>query len=361
MIKSNDLALADLSIHREQAAVGPVTEIVFKAFKRGADPTEVKQCLGFIRFKGRDRVGTVEITNLKATLQPWHLLIGGTEKRGEEDQAGAHGEGLKLAALVWMRSAQNNHLRCCSGGFNWTFNFTKDRSLVVTLHRINKDGKKARRPPKSASKIFTPELEADRDVQFIIGESRKGRNEKGVEVQRGPIQQTAFESWSKAALFLNQLDQEDTGIISTDYGDLLTAENLRGKIYLKGLLLCEGTKSRSASLTGFPLWFGYNFADGHTNRERKSLKNPSEESRAMCQILSSAIREDPELIGALVDMFNSETVYADVACAEKHWSGKIGLLIRDYLLREEFADRWLYCSEDMSKVQSSFIDFKSCY
>lgn len=118
IIKLNNLALADLFIHRKQAAASPVTEIVFKAFKRGANPTKVKQCLGFIRFKGRDHIGTVEITNLKATLQPWHLLIGGTEKRGEEDQAGAHGEGLKLAALVWMHSAQNNHLRCYSGGFN---------------------------------------------------------------------------------------------------------------------------------------------------------------------------------------------------------------------------------------------------
>lgn len=58
----------------------------------------------------------------------------------------------------------------------------------------------------------------------------------------------------------------------------------------------------------------------------------------MCKILSSAIREKLELAGALVDMFNNETVYADVACADKYWSVQVGVLIRDHLLREEFAD-----------------------
>lgn len=59
----------------------------------------------------------------------------------------------------------------------------------------------------------------------------------------------------------------------------------------------------------------------------------------MCQILSSAVREKPELIGAVIDMFNNETVYANVSCADKYWSEKVGLLIRDYLLKQEFADR----------------------
>lgn len=349
---------ADFCVHREEAFAGRTTEIVFKAFERGADRSDVSKCRGFIRYGGRDGAGTIEITNRGATLQPWHLQIGGTSKRGAEDQAGAHGEGLKLAALVLLRSTQNNNLRCQSTGFNWNFNF-KNKCLVVSVHRIDVTREEVRRPRKSASKIATPEVEADKDVQFIIGESRGGRDEKGSQVKRGPVQQTAFESWTKAALFLTQVNNEDSGIISTHHGDLLTSENLRGKIYLKSLLLLEGTDSRSASITGRPLWFGYNFAGGQTNRERESVKTASEESRAMCLILSNAINAKPELIGALVDILNTtELDYADVACADKHWPRDIGLLIRGYLLRGEFADRWLYCGEHMNKVEKPHMIFK---
>lgn len=341
---------ADFWIHREEASTGRTTEIVFKAFERGADPTEVEMCLGFIRFKGRDGAGTVEITNLNAKLQTWHLQIGGTSKRGAEDQAGAHGEGLKLAALVFMRSNQNNHLRCQSSGFNWNFNF-RNECLAVTVHRMETTRKEALLPRKSTCKIVTPEVVADHDVQFILGETRGGRDETGLQVKRGPVQQTAFESWIKVALFLPQHSNEDIGAISTYYGDLLTAENQRGKLYLKGLLLCESAKSGSASLTGRPLWFGYNFKNGKTNRERQSVTTASEESRAMCQILSGAIKAKPEMVGALVDILNTiAPEYADVAATEKYWSREVGLSIKCFLLREEFADRWLYYCEDMNKV-----------
>lgn len=351
IVASNDISLADLCIHREEASAGRTTEIVFKAFERGADRSDVNQCRGFIRFDGRDGAGTVEITNLRASLQPWHLQIGGTSKRGDEDQAGAHGEGLKLAALVFMHSNQNNHLRCQSTGFNWNFNF-RNECLAVTVHRIDLSRKAAGQPQKSILKIATPEVVADKDVQFIIGENRGGRNEKGIQVKRGPVQQTTFESWTKVALFLTQLDNEDGGTISTFHGDLLTAENLRGNIYLKGLLLSDGTKFPSASVSGNPLWFGYNFKDGQTNRERESVATAFAESKAMCQILSAAVKTKPEMIGALVDILNTtEPEYADVAAPEKYWSREVGLLIRSYLLKEGFSDRWFYCAKDMNEVQ----------
>lgn len=355
IIQSQDLCPADFCIHFEEASADHETEIVFKAFNRGADRDDVNECLGFIRFHGRNGAGTIEITNRGASLQPWHLQIGGTSKKGNEDQAGAHGEGLKLAGLVFLRRAQNNHLRCQSTGFNWHFNF-KNECLVVVVHRIDLAQEETRSPRKRAYKIPTPDVVADRDVQFVIGESRSGRDEDGFQVKRGPVQQTAFESWTKAALFLVQSDNENTGVIRTEHGELLTTENLRGKIYLKGLLLCDGTQSRPASITGHPLWFGYNFASGNTDRDRQSVATAYEESRAMCQILSGAIKEKPEMIGSLVDILNDdETDYADVLCAAKDWPREVCMLIRGYLLREKFADRWFYCSDDMNKVQSPYL------
>lgn len=75
----------------------------------------------------------------------------------------------------------------------------------------------------------------------------------------------------------------------------------------------------------------------------------------MCNILSGVMKEKPDMIGALVDILNNtETEYADVTCPEKHWPRDVGLLIRGYLLRDEFADCWFYCSEHVNKVRKPY-------
>lgn len=101
----------------------------------GADDS--KECLGYIRYKGHNGEGTVEITNRSATLQPWYLDIGATSKPGVVSQVGAHGEGLKLALLVLMRGPQDHAVKCRSGGFNWTFNFTTRGRLMARLDRMS--------------------------------------------------------------------------------------------------------------------------------------------------------------------------------------------------------------------------------
>lgn len=108
-----------------------------------------------------------------------------------------------------------------------------------------------------------------------------GQDEKGSQVTRGPVQQSAFESWIKAALFLTRVDNEDSGIISTYHSNLLTTETLRGKTYLKDRLLLKGTNFQSVSITRLPLQLGYTFAGGQTNRERELMNIASKESRAL--------------------------------------------------------------------------------
>ena len=45
-----------------------------------------------------------------------------------------------------------------------------------------------------------------------------------------------------------------------------------------------------ASISSQPLKFGYNFASGRTNRERQSVANAKEESRAILAICSRMSR-----------------------------------------------------------------------
>ncbi|KAH6632518.1 hypothetical protein F5144DRAFT_603256 [Chaetomium tenue] len=94
------------------------------------------------RYKGHNGEGTIDITNRSATLQPWHLDLRGTSKADDDDQAGAHGEGVKLALLVLMRGMQNHSVRCRSGGFNWKFNFTTRGRLIAHLHRMAPEAKR---------------------------------------------------------------------------------------------------------------------------------------------------------------------------------------------------------------------------
>ncbi|KAK7696965.1 hypothetical protein SLS64_014021 [Diaporthe eres] len=354
IIESNNLNPKDFRVTREAKgeaegeATPPAgnTEVLYKAFRRGADD-DIKDCLGFIRYKGRNGAGTVELSNLRATLHPEHLDFGGTSKRGREDLAGAHGEGLKLAALVLMHSRQNHHVICRTGGFTLTFNLTDNGRLVARLRRI-KAQKKARQPKNIA--FPTPAVRANGDVQFIIGEGRDGRNQYGEKVKRSPVQQHNFKSWTKVALFLTNTEGGNNSIISTVHGDLLTSEDLRGNLYLKDLLLRESTTYRSASITGHRLGFGYNFAFGQTNRERQSLADAYEESVSICDILSAALIVKPDLAAKVCNLLNSaQPLYAEAQCNATFWSRDIAVLFKQNLLGGEFAGRWLYSGDEMHK------------
>lgn len=351
IIESNNLAVKDFYVQREAKgeangeATPPKgdTEIVYKAFRRGVKDSP--ECLGFVRYKGRKGQGTVEITNLRAALQTKHLRLGTTNKKQREDQAGAHGEGLKVAAIALMRGAQNHRLSGRSTGFNLSFNFDADGSLCVFANRINLN-----RTQQRKKFVFpTPAVNANGDVQFIIGERQQGRNEFGEKVQRSPVEQQHFKDWTKVALFLTEVEGGDASIISTVYGDLLISADQRGKVYLKGLLVSESTQYHSAIVTRRPLAFGYNFASGRTDRDRRSLVD--DESEAMCKILSEALTIRPDLAGKVCDLLNSaHDRYAEGQCSALSWPSRTALLFKEHLLRGEFANRWLYSSGEMRKV-----------
>ena len=311
-----------------------------------------KEWLGYIRFKGYDGKGSIDITNRSATLQPWHLDLGGTSKAGDAHQAGAHGEGLKIAVLVLMRGRQNHSVRCRSGGFNWKFNFTTRGRLVARLRRmkpeaIHKAQDQARR--LSERKLLPFATNPNSDVQFVIGEAQAGRDEWGGKVRRSPVQREDFDAWTKAALFLQ--DGRNGAIISTDDGDLLTDPQLCGHVYLKGLLLCTSTPTRSASITNQPLKFGYNFAFGTTNRERQSVSGANEEAKAILKIWSSVLAAEPEMVAELSAMLNTtEPRYADVAGATAYMNFATACRLKEYLLGSQFAGKWYYCSGDKNQV-----------
>jgi hypothetical protein len=121
---------------------------------------------------------------------------------------------------------------------------------------------------------------ASTDVCVAIGaEGREvtqvdGRREKG-----SRINVPEFRNWLKVTLDI----KPPKGMIRTPNGDFMLQAEYKGKIYLKGLLLPSGGVSAK------PYDYGYNFAEGHTTRDRVSLSSASQEAKYISAIWSSAI------------------------------------------------------------------------
>ncbi|KAI9147985.1 hypothetical protein HJFPF1_11806 [Paramyrothecium foliicola] len=349
IIKSFNLEEKSFTVILEEKTSGDHIDIVYKV-PNPCVGSEEQEWLGYIRFEGHNGEGTIDICNRSATLQPWHLDLGGTSKANVSDQAGSHGEGLKLAALVLMRGNQNHCLRCRSGGFNWRFNFTTSGRLVVRLRRISRALLKKESKASSLPGLLPFKPQPAQDVQFIVGEKPKGRernrDQLGNEIERRQVRVADFKQWTMAALFLWGKKE---GIISTSLGDLLIDPELRGSIFLKGLLLST-SRNKSASCTGQPLKFGYNFSTGRTNRERLSMANSFEEAKGILAIWNKALVSNPELVKELSDMLNTDLNRpADVSRAVEFLQPEIAIRLKQYLCNGESADRWYYSVKDENK------------
>ncbi|KAI2469199.1 hypothetical protein F4781DRAFT_422109 [Annulohypoxylon bovei var. microspora] len=327
-------------------------EIVYTAMPAGThrNTGHSKECLGYIRWSRQNGVGTVDITNRQATLQPWHLDMGSSSKVNDKSQAGMHGEGLKVALLVLMRGPQNHAVRCRSGGFSWTFNFTSQRRLVACPVRMTpKAIDNAHDQAKKEVRISLLPIVAilNEDVQFLIGPHVKGRDENGYPTERTEVTRDEFKNWTRAALFLQNID--DGGIVKTKNGDLITDPRFSGNIYLKGLLLKESKEGRSASITGNVLKYGYNFATGTTNRERESMAGADDESRAILAIWNSALLIKGNLVGRLHRLLNSKKIeYADVQKADSFIQEETRNRIKSFIL-EESKNKWCYTAQEKSQ------------
>ncbi|KAI0887416.1 uncharacterized protein GGS22DRAFT_198712 [Annulohypoxylon maeteangense] len=337
IIQSFKLSEQDIKVTRREND----DEIVYTAISPGSyrDIARSHECLGYIRWSQQDGAGTVEITNRQATLEPCHMNMGSTTKATDENQIGMHGEGLKIALLVLMRSPQNHAVRCRSGGFEWTFNFTNQRRLTTRLVRMAPST-----ISKADDKVSTPVPAAsNQDTQILIGTKAKGRNEDGYPVEREEVTRDQFTNWTRAALFLQGISSKD--IVRTKYGDLLTDPRFKGRIYLKSFLLKESHEGNLANMGNETWGYGYNLANGTTNRERNSMASSNDESRTILAIWESVLVIRGDLIGNLHRLLGSQIDYADLKGAAKYVQKETGKRITTYI-NEELKGSWCYTANE---------------
>ncbi|CAH0029149.1 unnamed protein product [Clonostachys rhizophaga] len=349
IIQSFKLKETQFYVAKEDKSTDLKAEILFKALNKAPGVSDHDSCMGFIRFSGRHGTGIVEITNRAASLQPKHLDFGQSDKRGNENQAGVHGEGLKVALLVFLR--RNHRVRCISGNVMWNFNFTTAGKLVARLNKMQQEA--VIREKRSAKKLKDDhavpfQVSPYHDVRFFIGEKGKGRDGIGESTQRQHVSLETFNTWCRSALFLRDLPNQEETLITTKHGELILDVSVQGNLYLKGLLLMESNPDYSASISGRPLKYAYNFRHGATNRDRKSIASSNTECWTILNIWNDALQQKPDLIAALHEMLlSTDPGYADVHLAESLMGIELAKKLRDHLFSDQ--SKWYYSDKEISE------------
>lgn len=259
------------------------------------DDQSVKKLLGYIIFNWDHKgEGWMEMCNFQAYLYEDNFDFGGTTKNRDRNQAGQHGEGFKIGALVFRRLPYNHSVRVMASDRRMDFKFNKKGKLDVSVSKpMNKikdeqmtffedlSDKGQARPPKP--RIYE-------DVTWQVGIPRTVTNKFKVKQQTSKIKLDDFLKWLKVTLDINPPNDFLTAadgtrranVVYTPFGDLILDPEHQGKIYVFGLLLSESADS------GAGLKCGYNYANAETDRDRKLVTSAKEQDRKLVRIWSYA-------------------------------------------------------------------------
>jgi hypothetical protein len=282
---------------------------------------DTHELLGFILWND----GTIQYSNLGAQLSRKALNFGVSTKRNDDDLAGVHGEGFKVASLVMIR--RGYRVRYEASKFYWNFQFGGRDGDLLYCKLTQMEGKKLEKQmAEYEARVRSGsarELKANiwEDVTVKIGRVQ-GRGDR--------IERDDFLRWIKISLDLDRPSK----IIRTRHGSLILDDEFRGRIYLKSLLL-EGESAT-------PFKFCYNFYTGQINRDRQRLSSPREEARTLAKIWGEAVTLNEEAaLPELIELLQADKPWPDVNLAEEHMSKETAQKVWQKL-RNANADRKLF-------------------
>ena len=263
------------------------SEIIIRAIRSPGQTINSELTFGFIRFRWDcSELGVLELVNFQSSLQLRDLGMGGTTKAKDLGQAGQHGEGLKLAALVMLRYPQNHSVSIASSKCEWNFKLNTKRKLVCKVKGIDPREINAQRSNirdlVAQGKPREMEGRAWGDVSVKVGIKCNHRTSRNDRASSGKIALKDFKKWLSATIDINI----PTSIIRTPYGDLILDPQHKNKTYLQGLLLPHSSSS------GKTYEYGYNFAEGRTDRDRESLTSAKAEAGYVAQIWEHALKKE---------------------------------------------------------------------
>ena len=209
--------------------------------------------------------------------------IGGTSKAEEPKQVGQHGEGLKLSALVNRRHPHNYGFVVVGSGCRWIFGWNVDRKLNCRIQRVPQVELREQKEIAAQNDERGVQREARarswEDVSVIIGEPRRCRSFLGETQTSSKIPLASFEEWTKMTIDINKPGDK----VHTEHGDLILDPAHANNLYLHGLRLPSGSKSRREFA------FSYNLLNVKTGRDRDTVANAWTEASKVADIWHAAL------------------------------------------------------------------------
>ena len=216
---------------------------------------------------------TLQIINKGGYLEKSSLLLGGTTKRGKDNQIGNWGEGYKIAWLTLLRSGHKIWVRF------------QNEKWVPRLEYSETYGAELLKVDITKSQTFEPDLK--------------------VEV-RG-LAETDWLAIKERFLFAPFVELKENEKIELAGGKILLGEKYRGHLFVKGIWV--------ASLPG-KYYFGYDLSNVKLDRDRR-LADPFDLKYEIKNVLNSAAQQNklsPENLWSLFsgDQWEESRVILDM-------------------------------------------------
>ena len=178
-----------------------------------------------IKYNPDRKEPTLSLINKGITISRDALLLGNTTKADDDRQRGCFGEGMKLGWLTLLRAGLKIWIK--SGDEKWI-------------------------PTLAYSDTYKSEL--------LTVETSKATYENCVKVEVRGLAPNLWEDFRQKILFSPGIELKRNEYIQANKDRILTREDLRGKLFVRGLYVSQ--------LPGI-YWFGYDFYDLKLDRDRK--------------------------------------------------------------------------------------------
>ncbi|TGO91190.1 hypothetical protein BPOR_0036g00200 [Botrytis porri] len=284
--------------------------------------------LGFLVFDKKK--GMLELCNYNSQLAREVLDMGGTSKADDDEMAGTHGEGFKLAALLMIR--EGYQVRITASKFYWNFRWgiREKKTLWCFLSEVKKKPTQQELNPQNTESSLFRDASPWKDVSVKMGCVR-GKQGK-------PITEAEVMEWLKVCIHFDRPKE----IVFTPSGNLILDPNFGGKVYLKGLFLEKTSRTHAIK-------YGYDFSQGHIGRDRKGIEDPDQMATLLAEVWKEAVQKNgSRMLDMYINMLlEKEKAWDDTIDVDNKMTRSIAKAIWSRLQKKK--DNFYYGSQNAAK------------
>ncbi|TGO24106.1 hypothetical protein BPAE_0112g00250 [Botrytis paeoniae] len=128
---------------------------------------DTSQILGFLAFDKKR--GMLELCNYNSQLAREVLDMGGTSKADDDEMAGTHGEGFKLAALLMIRHGYQTRITASKFYWNFRWGAKEKKTLWCFLSEVKKTPTQQELSPQNTESSLFRDASPWKDVSVKMG------------------------------------------------------------------------------------------------------------------------------------------------------------------------------------------------